>query len=358
MTGTRQGPAELGSLVLDEINFYDTATLPTDSMLDAMRHAPLGDDMYGADPTVNELEATVARKLGKEAAVLMPSGTMANLVALLTLCRPGDEVVAESQSHIVYYEAGGMAAVAGVMPLLVDGDYGVLRADEVERRLRRPNQHFPCTSLLCVENTHNRAGGTVTSPDVMAELRELCNRHGLALHVDGARLFNAAVALNVSPADLAEHADSVAIALSKGLSAPVGSLLAGSSQYIIAARRSRKLLGGAMRQAGVIAAAGLVALREQLPRLADDHRTAAELARGLADVDGVRVDQPPIRTNMVMIDTETLGKTANEVTAALSAAGIGASSRPPWTVRFVTHRSIGTEEVRRLVEAMRQIAAG
>ena len=163
--------------------------------------------------------------------MLLPSGTMANLVALVTLCRPGDEVVTESQSHIVYYEAGGMAAVAGVMPLSIDGDHGVLRAAEVEPRLRRPNQHYPRTSLLSVENTHNRAGGTVTSPDVMAELRELCDRHGLALHVDGARLFNAAVALDVSPADLAEHADSVMIALTKGLSAPVGAVLAGSLAF-------------------------------------------------------------------------------------------------------------------------------
>jgi threonine aldolase len=339
-----------------EISFYDTSTLPTQSMLEAIQRAPLGDDMYGADPTVNELEQTVAGLLGKEAAVLLPSGTMANLVALMTLCRPGDEVVSEQESHVVYYEAGGMAAMAGVMPLLVEGENGVLRAELVERHLRRPNQHYPHTSLLCVENTHNRAGGTVTTPDVMAELRELCDRHGLALHVDGARLFNAAVALEVPAAALAKDADSVTIALSKGLSAPVGSVLAGSAGYIGSARRARKRLGGAMRQAGVIGAAGLVALHEQLPRLADDHRRAAQLAHELAAIDGIRVHEPAIRTNMVLIDTEATGKSADEVTGELAAAGLKASSRPPWTVRFVTHRLIGDAEVSRLVDAVRQIA--
>jgi threonine aldolase len=339
-----------------DISFYDTSTLPTDSMLDAIRRAPLGDDMYGADPTVNELEATVAALLGKEASMLVPSGTMANLVALLTLCRPGDEVITEEESHIVYYEAGGMAAMAGVMPLLVRGEDGVMRAAGVEPHLRRPNQHYPHTALLCVENTHNRAGGTVTTPAVMAELRDLCDRHGLAIHIDGARLFNAAVALDVPPAALAEHADSVTVALSKGLSAPVGSVLAGSSENIAAARRARKLVGGAMRQAGVVAAAGIVALREQLPRLVDDHRRAAQLARDLAEIDGVRVHEPAIRTNMVLIDTEGIGKSADEATAELLARGIKASSRPPWTVRFVTHRLIGEDEASRLLAAMREIA--
>jgi threonine aldolase len=295
--------------------------------------------------------------LGKESAMLLPSGTMANLVALMTLCRPGDEVVSEQESHVVYYEAGGMAAMAGVMPLLVEGQSGVLRAGAVEPHLRHPNQHYPHTSLLCVENTHNRAGGTVTTPEVMAELRELCDRHGLVIHVDGARLFNAAIALDVPAATLAKDADSVTIALSKGLSAPVGSVLAGSADYIRSARRVRKRLGGAMRQAGVIAAAGLVALREQLPRLADDHRRAAQLARALAGIDGIRVDQPVVRTNMVLIDTEGTGKSADDVTSELAAAGIKASSRPPWTVRFVTHRLVGDAEVSRLVDAVRQIAS-
>jgi threonine aldolase len=340
-----------------EISFYDTATLPTDAMREAMRTARVGDDMYGADPTVNELEAEVAALLGKEAALLVASGTMANLIALMVLCRPGDEAIVEQEAHIVYYEAGGMAAVANVMPRGVIGEQGVLRADLVEPYLRGTNQHYPRTSLLVVENTHNRAGGTVTTTGDMAGLRELCDRHDIAVHVDGARLPNAAVALGVSLAMLAEHAESVTICLSKGLSAPVGSVLAGSHDYIERARRARKLLGGAMRQAGVIAAAGLVAIREQLPLLADDHVAAAQLAEAIAAIDGIQVDSPRIRTNMVMVDTSRTGMSAGDIVRQLEADGIRASARPPWTIRFVTHREIREAEVQRLVEALRHIVA-
>ena len=340
-----------------ELSFYDTATVPTEAMRDAMRDARVGDDMYGADPTVNELEHEVAALLGKQAALLVPSGTMANLIALLVLTRPGDEVVVEQEAHVVYYEAGGMAAIANVMPLSVPGEHGVLRADLIEPHLRGANQHYPTTSLVMVENTHNRAGGTVTTADDMAGLRELCDRRGLALHVDGARLPNAAVALGVTPASLAEHADSVTICLSKGLSAPVGSVLAGSADYIASARRARKLLGGAMRQAGVVAAAGVVAIREQLPRLGEDHVTAARLAEALARVPGIAVDAPAIRTNMVMVETSASGLSAGEVVRRLAEHGIKASGRPPWQVRLVTHRGIGTPEIDRVVAALGAITA-
>ena len=243
------------------ISFYDTSTLPTQEMLDAIASAPLGDDVYGLDPTVNELEAVAAGLMGKEAAVLMPSGTMANLAAVLSWTRPSDEVVLEAEAHLLYYEAGGISGVAGCVPLGVPGDRGVLRAEDVERHLRRPDLHYPVTRLLCVENTHNRAGGTITPPAVMKELRELCDARQLALHVDGARIFNAAVALDIPAAELVADADSVFFALSKGLSAPVGAVLAGSAEFVGRARRARKMLGGGMRQAGIIAAAGLVALR-------------------------------------------------------------------------------------------------
>jgi threonine aldolase len=338
-----------------EISFYDTATTPTDAMRDAMRDARVGDDMYGADPTVNELEGEVATLLGKQASLLVPSGTMANLIALMTLARTGDEVFAEQESHVVYYEAGGMAAVANVMPRAVPGEHGVLRADLVEPYLRGPNQHYPRSSLVMVENTHNRAGGTVTTVAEMAGLRELCDRHGLALHIDGARLPNAAVALGVPMAELARDADSVTICLSKGLSAPVGSMLAGDAEYIARARRARKLLGGAMRQAGVFAAAGLVAVREQLPTLARDHELAAQLARALAEIEGLIVDAPAIRTNMVMLDTSGTGLSASDVAGRLAQEGIKASARPPSTIRFVTHREVGASDVERLVDALRRI---
>ena len=338
------------------ISFFDTATLPTPEMMAAIAAAPLGDDVYGEDPTVNELEATAATMLGKAAAVLLPSATMANLAAVMSWTRPGDEVVLEAGAHLLYYEAGGLSAVAGCVPLPVPGERGVLHADAVQRRLRHPDIHFPHTSLLCVENTHNRAGGTVTPVAVMKELRDLCDRHGLALHVDGARIFNAAAALGVPAAGLAADADSVSFALSKGLSAPVGALLTGTTEFIDRARRARKMLGGGMRQAGVIAAAGLVALRTGVERLSEDHERAGQIAARLAALPGLHVDPGSVETNMVLADTSGWGLSAEQTVAALAARGIKAAPRPPDTVRFVTHRQIADAEVNALVDALREIA--
>jgi threonine aldolase len=229
------------------LHFYDTSTEPTPAMIEAMAHAELGDDVYHSDPTVNELERLGAELLGHEEAVFMPSGTMSNLSAVLAAAPRGTEVIAEANSHIIFYEAGGLAAVAGAMPRTVATEDGVLTADLVAAQLRRPDEHYPVTSMVCVENTHNRAGGTVTDVATMAGLRDLCDSRGLHLHVDGARIFNAAVALGVDVADLAGPADSVSVCLSKGLSAPVGGLLAGSEAFVTRARRARKMLGGAPR---------------------------------------------------------------------------------------------------------------
>src|SRR3984885_9879123 len=323
-------------------------------MLDAIASASLGDDVYGLDPTVNELEAVTAGLMGKEAAVLMPSGTMANLAAVLSWTRPADKVVLEAEAHLLYHEADGISRVAGCVPLGVPGDRGVLRAQEVERHLRRPDQHHPVTTLLCVENTHNRAGGTITPVAAMKELRELCDAHHLALHVDGARIFNASVALDIPAAELVADADSVFFALSKGLSAPVGALLAGSADFVGRARRARKMLGGGMRQAGIIAAAGLVALRTGIGRLREDHEQARSLAAKLASLPGLTVG--PVETNFVMIDTEDWGIGAAELVAELKARDIAASSRPPYTVRFVTHRLVGGAEADALLAALREIS--
>jgi threonine aldolase len=279
---------------------------------------------------------------------------MANLIALLVHARPGDEVVLETEAHLVYYESGSLAAVAGLMPLLVPGDRGVLVPASIEQRLRKPNIHYPRTSVLCVENTHNRAGGTVTSAAVMHELRELCDRHDLKLHVDGARIFNAAVSLRTSVHDLVVDADSVAISLTKGLCAPVGALLGGKVDFIDAARRKRKMLGGGMRQAGVIAAAGLVALSDGIDRLAEDHARARDLASRLSELSGLRVEGH-VETNMVLINTADSGLDADSLVAALKTRSIRASSRPPYTVRFVTHRQIGDEEVTILINALEEI---
>lgn len=338
------------------ISFYDTSTLPTEEMLAAMQTAPLGDDVYGLDPTVNELEALAAEMLHKQASVFMASGTLANLAALLAHAQRGDEVVLEMDAHMTYYETGGVAAVAGCMPLLVKGERGVLRPELIEPMLRRPNVHYPPTSLICVENTHNRAGGIVTPPEVMEGLRELADRRGLRLHVDGARIFNAAVGLGVPAAELVLHADSVSFSLSKGLSAPVGSLLAGTTEFIARARRARKMLGGGMRQAGVIAAAGIVALQSGVRRLADDHTRARELAGSLSTIPGLAVDPNEVETNMVLIDTSGAGIPAAEVVRRLRADHeILAGARPPDSVRFVTHRHIGKAEVTALSKALTEI---
>jgi threonine aldolase len=341
----------------DTISFYDTSTLPTEEMLEAMQLARLGDDVYHEDPTVNALEETAAEMLGKEAGIFMPSGTMSNLVAVMVHTRHGDEVVVEPGAHIMYYETGGISAVAGVMPLAIEADRGILRAALVEPRLRRPNQHYPRTSLLCVENTHNRAGGSITPPTVMHELRELCDRWGLRLHVDGARIFNAAVALGISARDLVADADSVWFALSKGLSAPVGSVLLGTRDFVDEARRKRKMLGGSMRQAGVLAAAGLVALQHGVDRLAEDHARARALARRLATIPGLGVEPEQVETNMVLVDTHNTGLQADQLVAELKRRGIRASSRPPYTVRFVTHRHIGDAQIEALIAALREIVA-
>ncbi len=338
------------------ISFYDTSTLPTDEMLEAIRRATLGDDVYREDPTVNTLEAMAAELLGKEASILMPSGTMANLVAIIVHARHGDEVVLERESHIVYYETGGVAAIAGCMPLLVNGERGVLRAELVEARLRKRNDHYPPTSLICIENTHNRAGGTITRPEIMQELRELADRRTLAIHVDGARLFNAAVALSIPVRELTENADSVSVCLSKGLGAPVGSLLAGSSDFVARARHIRKMLGGGMRQAGIIAAAGIVALQQGIDRLHEDHASARLLARELAAIPGVQVDPDVVETNIVLASTAPAGLKTDRLVERLRADyDIRASARPPHVVRFVTHRGIGKSEIGALVAAIREI---
>ena len=327
-------------------------------MIEAMVHAELGDDVYHSDPTVNELERLGASLLGHADAVYMPTGTMSNLSAVLAAADRGTEVIAEANSHIVYYEAGGIAVLAGVMPRTIPTDDGLLTAERVLPYLRKPDQHYPPTSLLCIENTHNRAGGTVTDVATMAGLRALCDEHGLHLHVDGARIFNAAVALGVDAARLSGPADSVSVCLSKGLSAPVGGLLAGSEEFVARARRARKLLGGSMRQAGVVAAAGIVALQTGIDRLAEDHLRARQIADGLQSVSGLTVLTHSPVTNFVLIDVAPSGRTAEDVAADLKRHGIYASSRPPTTIRFVTHRQIGDDEVATLVKTLTEIMGG
>jgi threonine aldolase len=335
----------------------DTVTQPTEAMREAMRRAEVGDDQWGEDPTVRRLEEIAAERLGKEAALFVPSGTMANLAAVLSHTRRGDEVIVEARAHTYLTEAGGMSAVAGVIPRPVATERGAISAAQVEAVVRAPNVHFAPTRLLCLENTHNRAGGTVMTPAQTNEVAAAARRHELAIHLDGARIFNAAVALGVDPRVLTREVDSVMFCVSKGLSAPVGSLLAGEAAFIARARAARQMLGGAMRQAGVIAAAGVVALESMVDRLAEDHRRARDLAQQLAELPGVRLDPAAVQTNIIILEVDD----APAVVERLAAHRVLAHGVDRRTIRLVTHRHIGDAEVERAVEIFRQvmpIAAG
>ena len=269
----------------------DTVTLPTPEMREAMATAELGDDVYGEDPTVNKLEALAAETLGKEAAVLVSSGTQGNLSSVLAHCGRGDEAIIGHLSHIYRSEAAGTSVLGGVaLKLLENGKTGMLDIDRLRDMISPPDVHFPPTRLIALENTHNACGGAVLTPDDTAAVAEVARESGVALHIDGARIFNAAVSLETPVAELAKHADTVTFCLSKGLSAPVGSVVCGSSEAIENVRRWRKVLGGSMRQAGIIAAAGIVALETMVERLADDHSNARRLANGLAQIPGIEID--------------------------------------------------------------------
>jgi len=322
----------------------DTVTQPTPAMREAMYKAEVGDDVYGEDITVNRLEELGAELAGKEAALYVVSGTQGNLLALMVHCKRGDEVILEADSHIFLYEVGGISALAGLVPKCVRGHRGVLQVADVAGSVRADNIHFPRTALVCLENTHNRAGGTVTSLAQMESLGAVASAHGLPLHLDGARLFNAAVALGIPVAGLAAPCASASLCLSKGLGAPVGSLLVGSRAFVTEARKLRKMLGGGMRQAGVIAAAGIVALEQMTGRLVVDHDNARLLAEGLLDI-GFWLELPHVETNIVMAHTNSLGLTAAEVVARLATVGVKAGVIDKHTMRFVTHHNVEREDI-------------
>jgi threonine aldolase len=319
----------------------DTMTRPTPAMRRAMAAAEVGDDVFGEDPTVNRLEAKAAELLGKEAALLVASGTMANLASLLAHCGRGDEVILGHLSHSFIYEQGGMAAVGGICPRTVlNREDGTLRPEEIEAAVRGDNVHFPRSRLLMIENTHNLCGGAPLDAAFMRAAAEIARRHGLRLHVDGARLFNAAAALGVSARELAAAADSVNFCLSKGLAAPVGSVICGGRDFIERARRARKLLGGGMRQAGIIAAAGIIALEEMVDRLAEDHIQARKLAEGLAAIPGIAIDPDRVRTNIVYFDVSKPGLSAAELLRRLEREGIRMLATGARTIRAVTHYEV------------------
>ena len=337
----------------------DTLTMPSAGMREAMAAAPLGDDVFGEDPTINELQRRAADAMGKEAALFVTSGTMANLTALLAQTRAGDELIVGRLAHIVRSEAGGVSRLGGVLATIIDQDAdGGIDPDAVAAAVRTDDIHQPRTSLLALENTHNFCGGAALPPERMRELADTAHAHGLRVHVDGARIFNAAAACGCSAAELVSEADSVCFCLSKGLGAPVGSLICGDRPFIEECRRVRKLVGGGWREAGMLAAAGLYALEHNVERLADDHQNARRLARGLAEL-GYPIRPDEVQTNIVIFPLAPTAEQPNPARALsgrLTEIGVRTSPIGRAQLRFVTHLDIDQADIDETIE--RIAAAG
>ena len=325
----------------------DTITKPTDAMRQAMAGAEVGDDVYGEDPSINRLQERAAEMLGKEAGLLMASGTMSNLVAILSHCQRGDEVVMGDQAHIFWNESAGASALAGAQIRLVpNGPQGEIDPADLQAAIRpRGNVHMPPTTLVCLENTHNRCSGGVLTPQDTRAVADVAHAAGAKVHLDGARVFNAAVTLEVPAAELVRDVDDVSFCLSKALSCPVGSVLCGDRDFIDEALRWRKMVGGGMRQAGILAAAGLIALDTMVDRLADDHANARRLAQGLANIDGLTVDPDTIQTNIVIFDVDQSVGMASGLINALKEEDVLVSSPGPHSIRMVTHREVDSTDI-------------
>lgn len=333
----------------------DTITLPTAKMRERAFAAPLGDSVYGEDPIQNQLEEYAASLLGKEASIFVPSGTMGNLVALLTHTQRGEEIILEENAHIRTSETGGVACVAGLMVRTLRGEDGIPEPQEIEKAIRPDNIHYPKTSLICIESSHYRYGGIVPPLEKMREVKVLAGRFNLSVHLDGARLFNSAVYLGVEARELAACADSVMISLSKGLSAPVGSILAGSREFIAKARRFRKMLGGGMRQTGWLCACGLEALSpENIVRLAEDHHNAKELAVGISQIPGIKVNLSRVHTNFVIAELEG-NVTSGVFLMRLKEKGVLATRVDAKKVRFVTSRQVDETGIRYTILAVEEV---
>lgn len=322
----------------------DTVTKPSEKMRKAMFEAEVGDDVYGEDPTVNKLEETAAEILGKEKALFVTSGTQGNQIAGLVHCKPGEEVILEAQAHIFLYEAAAMSAFAGVQIKTLAGERGAMKPGDVEASLRGNDIHEPETGLICLENTHNKAGGAVIPLGNMEEIYRIAKRHGVPVHLDGARLFNASIASGIPVKKFAKNTDTVQFCLSKGLGAPVGSIIAGSSEFILKARKWRKRLGGGLRQAGVLAAPGLIALQENVNRLEEDHENAKQLAEGLQNIGGIVLENK-VETNIVIVNVENFYKTTEEFVNELKENGVLAGAFGPNVIRFVTNNSITNHDI-------------
>jgi len=334
----------------------DTVTRPTAAMKAAIQAAPVGDDIFGDDPTVNELHNYTAEILGKEAAIFMPSGTMTNQIAVRIHCKPGDEFLCEADCHIYNYEQGGFAQLSGVVGRPIESSSGVLRVEQVRRLIRPENDHLVRTKLVCVENTHNRGGGRITPYDQVADLCAWAHTNGLRTHLDGARLFNAVAATGIPADRWAQHFDTVSVCFSKGLGAPVGSALAGPAEMIVEARRHRKLFGGSTRQAGVIAAGALFAMHHHRERLVEDHANAQILAQAVRESTGLTLSTPEVETNIVIFHVDPDLATAAEFVSALAAQGVWTLAIDRDRIRAVTHLDVDEAGVRRAAELIPQIA--
>jgi threonine aldolase len=333
----------------------DTVTRPTPEMRRAMAEAEVGDDVFGDDPTVNHLQTMAADLLGKEAGLFVPTGSMGNQVAIGALSRPGDEVLCDAGAHFLHFEAGSMAAHHGLMMRPLRGTRGALGAEQVRDALRAGNDHEPRSAVVALENTHNSAGGRVFPLEAAQAVAKVCRDAGVALHLDGARLFNAQAATGTSARAWAECVDTLSFCFSKGLGAPVGSMVCGPADVIRDAHRLRKRLGGGMRQVGVLAAAARVALETGVGRLAEDHANARRLAEGFADLDPSSVDPASVETNMVYVDLAPFRRTAPEVADLVAAEGVATLGFPGSVMRLVTHRDVSTDDIERALEAFKRI---
>jgi len=339
----------------------DTFTQPTRDMLESILSSELGDDVEREDPTVNRLQDLATAMFRAEDALLVPSGTMGNLVSMLTHCTRGDEIVLESEAHIYYYELGGISALVGAVPRLIPGVHGVFTEGQLEENIREPDPlHYPRPKLVAIENTHNRAGGCCWTPEQVGRVARVAHDHGLKVHIDGARIFNACVALDRSPMDYMRHVDSITFCLSKGLCCPIGSIILGGKEFIEQARINRKMVGGGLRQSGVIAAPGIYALNNMIGRLHEDHRNARLLAEGLRAA-GINVDMDSVQTNIVIADIREIGINENVFVAECKRSGVLLFTMGPGKVRFVTHHGIHAEDIAeaiaRISETVRRLKA-
>jgi threonine aldolase len=335
----------------------DTLTLPTPEMREAMARAEVGDDVWEEDPTVRRLEAMAAERLGKEAGLFVTSGTQGNLVSVLAQTRPGQEVVLDADAHIFNSEVAGAATIGGLQMRPLKTERGFLAPAQVREALRPVNIHLPTTGLVCIENTHNRHGGTCCTPEETAAIAAMAHEGGVPVHLDGARIFNAAVALGRPARDFTRDVDSVTFCISKGLGAPVGSVMCGGADFITKARRVRKMLGGGMRQAGIIAAAGVVALERMVDRLADDHANARTLAEGLAALPFIGIDLASVQTNIVILRIDRPGG-ADELVTGCAARKVKLHAMSPTFIRCVTHKDVDADDIGRTRDAFKEITKG